>query len=100
MSRDPGGRPPKVLRKEPSRDWLEPAEPAERSTRTVRRPRNLKSTVFLVESFDAPWILAPPGSRFRSAQYRREILCELRSWHHVLAPRRARTFRQLGLHLR
>jgi len=37
----------------------------------------------------APEMLAPDCSRFRSAQYRREILCEFGSRHHVLAPCRA-----------
>ncbi len=50
--------------------------------------------------YDAPRILAPDRSRFRSTQYRREILRELGSGHHVLAPCRARAFRQLRLHMR
>src|SRR6266404_2921621 len=101
MPRRPAGRPQKVPRTElPRAVPAPPAGPVRRLPKAVPQLRGLSSKLSFELSCHAPEMLAPDCSRFRSAQYRREILCEFGSRHHVLAPCRARAFRQLRLHMR
>src|ERR1700726_1510256 len=101
MPRDPGGRQTKAPPTEPPRDWpgLEVGS-AQRLPRAVPLPRRLLSRLIFEWTWGAQEILAQACSRFRSTQYRREILREFGSGHHFLAPCRARAFRQICLHMR